>query len=167
MAQSQFSEMRLLALDREAQAFKLRRDGKNFRDIGRELGINESAAWKAVKRAYKRLEKLSESDAEYQRSLDLSRCDVAIVGLMPGVESGKARSVEALMGVLKRRADLLGLDKPQKIASTTPDGEEPYGGLSDGALLGELTRFAQAIRAREAEASARSSPVSLEPESSA
>jgi len=152
MASGVMSPRRLEAIERENAAYKLRRDGLTFEVIGQKLGCDTSYAWRLVKRAFIRNQKTTSDEVAYNQALDLDRCDVAIVGLMPGVESGKPRSVEAMLGVLKRRADLLGLDKPQKVAPTTPDGSEPYDGLSDTALVGALNRLAQAARARAGEA---------------
>ena len=53
-----------------------------------------------------------------------------------------------LLKAMKRRADLLGLDAPTKIAPTTPDGNDEYTGLSDTERLERLTRLFDGARAR-------------------
>lgn len=40
--------------------------------------------------------------------------------------TGQLAAVDRVLSVARRRAELEGLDAPQKIAPTTPDGEEPW-----------------------------------------
>ncbi len=147
---SKMSADKLISLERESQAIALRREGKRYDEIGKQLGVDQSTAWRLVQRAYKRVIKQNDSAADFQRKLDLDRCDTAIKALWPSVEAGKTRAVEVLMSVLKRRADLLGLDAPTKIAPTTPDGANEYNRLSDDDLHREIAKLLDAGRAREA-----------------
>jgi hypothetical protein len=148
VGQSAVSPNKAIAVQREADALSMRADGLSYREIGGQLGVTEAGAWKMVQRAYKRSLTINDAEADFQRRLDLRRCDIAITALMPAVQSGKTRSVEVLMAVLKRRADLLGLDAPTKLAPTDPSGERPYGGLSDSELVGNLAAIFDRARAR-------------------
>ena len=48
------------------------------------------------------------------------------------------KDFSTLLKCMKRRADLLGLDAPTKIAPTTPDGNDEYTGLTDTERLERL-----------------------------
>lgn len=115
MPQSKMSPNRIQALERARQALSLRREGKRYDEIGEALGITASGAWRLVQRAYRRAQKQNDSEVEFQRKLDLERCDVAISALWPNVLAGKYGAIERLMQVLERRAKLLGLDAPVKV----------------------------------------------------
>jgi hypothetical protein len=43
--------------------------------------------------------------------------------LQPGMRKGDVRSIEAGIRVMERKARLLGLDMPTKVAMTDPDGQ--------------------------------------------
>lgn len=53
-----------------------------------------------------------------------------------------------ILKAMKRRADLLGLDAPSKIAPTTPDGNDEYTGLTDTERLERLAALFDTARAR-------------------
>lgn len=108
------------ARERERQALAMRRAGARYEAIAEELGYaNHTGAYKAVQRAFRRLEARVAEDAAMNRSLDLGRLDEAIAGLVPQVREGNDRAVKALVAVLERRAKLLGLDAPTKTDLTT------------------------------------------------
>ena len=46
---------------------------------------------------------------------------------------------------IAKRVEILGLAAPTKIAPTDPSGMNPYMGMTDGALVSELARFAASI----------------------
>lgn len=112
-------------LDRRVHVFELRMAGHSYRDIGRMLGIAPSTVCKdiAAETALRTAQK--DAAAEDYRALDLERIDVAVQGLMPMARAGEPKSVMALMRTLDRRAKLLGLDAPTKLA-----------GHDGGALIG-------------------------------
>lgn len=43
-----------------------------------------------------------------------------------GSQTGDPRYLQVLISIQDRRSKLLGIDKPQKMAPTTPDGSQPY-----------------------------------------
>ena len=137
MGRSKVNEQNVTAREREVQALALRRNGKTYDAIGKELGITTSGAHALVQRAYNRSLKLADDAAEFNRSLDLGRIDTALAAVMPEIELGNLKAVDRLPPLLDRRAKLLGLDKPQLVGlSTVP--------LSDDQLLATAER----IRAR-------------------
>ncbi len=112
---SRISAARAVALQREQEALALRRAGKRYDEIAEELGLSVSGAWSVVRRAFKRSQKLNEAEADYQRTLDLERLDAALAAIWPQVEQGKLFAVDRLLGILERRARLLGLDAPEQV----------------------------------------------------
>jgi hypothetical protein len=71
------------------------------------------------------------------------RLDHAMIAIMPKIESGDVASIETMIRLEARRARLLGLDAPAKVAPTTPDGLTPYTGSGGGlaSLLAEAAQF--------------------------
>lgn len=87
--------------------------------------------------------------AEEVRTLEVARLDAMLLALWPQVKQGNQGAIEKALKVEERRAKLLGLDAPAKIAPTDPTGEDEYSGLSDE----ELTRRLRAILGDTYEAS--------------
>lgn len=102
--------------DRRVHAFELRMAGHSYRDIGRMLSVNASTVCRDIHEEMAARLTLTTEAAEDYRALDLERLDVAIQGLMPMARAGEPKSVMALMRTLERRAKLLGLDAPTKLA---------------------------------------------------
>ena len=101
---------------RAPKALELKIAGGSYRQIGKHLGVSAKTAYQDVQDALAQLDTVKLGKAERLRDLDLERCDRAIVGLSQGVGHGDPRAVTALMRVLERRAKLLGLDAPTKLA---------------------------------------------------
>ena len=114
MSQSTVNQKRLDALERQRQALELRRQGLRYEQIAKRLGIDVAAAWRHVMRAYQRSLKQNDELAEFNRKLDLERLDAALAAIWPHVNAGKGWAIDRLLGILERRARLLGLDSPQK-----------------------------------------------------
>jgi len=111
---STVNDKRIQATERQQQALELRRQGLRYDQIAERLGISTQAAWKLVMKAYQRSLRQNDELAEFNRKLDLERLDAALLAIWPQVEAGKSPAVDRLLGILERRARLLGLDSPQK-----------------------------------------------------
>lgn len=117
MGQSRASQQRLEALERQQRALELRRQGLRYEQIAERLGVDTSTAWRLVMKAYQRTIKHNDELAEFNRKLDLERLDAALSALWPQVVAGKPQAVDRLLGILERRARLLGLDAPEQVRS--------------------------------------------------
>jgi hypothetical protein len=53
----------------------------------------------------------------------MARLEEMWARLQPGMRKGDVRSIEAGIRVMERKARLLGLDMPTKVAMTDPDGQ--------------------------------------------
>ncbi|MGH2775632.1 MAG: hypothetical protein ACRDJT_09405 [Actinomycetota bacterium] len=119
---------RILAAERGFEALKLRQQGKSYREIAEAVGYaNPSGAWRAVERT------LRESHAESPESLRVleierlnSLLDASwVTATTPGAK-GQMLAVDRVLAIMKRRAELLGLDAPKKserITKGTIEGE--------------------------------------------
>jgi hypothetical protein len=61
-------------------------------------------------------------EAPAVRKLEVSRLEEMWARLQPGMRKGDVRSIEAGIRVMERKAKLLGLDMPMKIAQTDEEG---------------------------------------------
>lgn len=103
----------LSALDRQMQALDLRKSGASFAQIAQALGYaTPSGAHKAVMSAIK---KTLREPAEEVRTLELERLDRLQMAAWTKAIKGDLRAIDAVLRIMKRRAELLGLDAPARI----------------------------------------------------
>ena len=121
---SRTGSRRVQAAERRLQALALRREGATFSEIGEALGINRSAAHKAVSKALDELAQLSEGEVISLRALELDRLDVLQRAIWMQAMDGVLPAVDRLLRIMERRAKLLGIDAPTKHTATSMDGEE-------------------------------------------
>jgi len=135
--------MALTPKEKEQLAFLYRTQGLTFAQIAEQLGYAHPAA---AKKAYSRAVRARPDElVQEDRALDLNRIDLLIAALWPAAMQGDHRSTLTLIKLLERRAKLLGLDQPTKIAPTTPDGEEPYEQMGDEEREARLIAMAQTV----------------------
>jgi hypothetical protein len=116
-------------------------DGRSFRWIEENAGISRSVAHRLAQAALQELQVRTTSDVEAAVCLELARLDTAIASVMPLVRSGDMPAVDRMVRLSERRSRLLGLDMPAKIAPTTPDGRDEFGGgIGLSALLHEARK---------------------------
>ena len=107
-------------VDRKIRALELRRAGKTFDEIAAALGYaDRGGAYKAVETGLR--ETLRETATDL-RTLELQRLDELTAAFWPMALSGDAHAADRVLAMMKRRADLLGLDAPTKIQDVTPKG---------------------------------------------
>ena len=111
-----------IAADRKADALELRKQGKSYRDIGRELGVSLATAFSYVTSALDDLDKMTGEKAEAVRAIELERLDLATDCALKAVKAGDYQAVGALVKAMERRAKYLGLDMPSKSEITGKDG---------------------------------------------
>ena len=125
MPESKTSIRRLCAVERAKQALELRKGGASFPEIARALGYSAAAgAYQAVMSA---LRKTLKEPAEEVRTLEVARLDAMLLALWAQVKQGNQGAIDKALKVEERRAKLLGLDAPNKVAPTDPSGEREYG----------------------------------------
>lgn len=83
----------------------------------------------------------TESDVQEHVSLQMARMDAALAAVTAKVDQGHLGAIDRMLKIEERRARLLGLDMPNKIAPTTPDGRDEFGGgIGLSALLSEARK---------------------------
>lgn len=55
---------------------------------------------------------------------------------------GDPRYMSVLLGIQDRRAKIIGMDAPQKVAPTNPEGTEAYKGMTDGEMNARIKELA-------------------------
>lgn len=119
----------------------MRRSGLTFDLIGQALGVSKQRAHKIITDELLRMAAQNAADAEALRALEVERLDRLLQGLWVRAQNGELDAVDRALKIAHRRAALLGLDRPTKIAPTTPNGDEAYeGGGGLAALLQQHQR---------------------------
>lgn len=121
----------LLDLERRRQAVELRILGSSYVDIARELGVSAQTAFQIVSNALDDARKEMREKAKDLRDLESDRLDTLyrkVAGaVMPEDAPVDPRLIETALKIMERRAKLLGLDAPTKVAGTGPGGSIPVG----------------------------------------
>jgi hypothetical protein len=137
------------------KAMKLRRAGLAYEAIASRLGISTSAAFQLVAKHLAILQKRCREDADEVRALELARLDslfaiayrtAADTRSDPG---DRLRAVAQAVAVAARRARLMGLDAPAKLAPTDPSGELAYNPANQLSDQQRLERIAELFAAAQ------------------
>src|SRR5690242_8344491 len=121
-SKSKTSKRKVVAVTRTVDALELRRRGKSFAAIGKDLGVSRQAAHKAVTKALRDLCEEGDEKAAELRELESQRLDEMWAALQRGIEAGDPTSIDKGIKIVARRAALYGLDAPSKTELTGKDG---------------------------------------------
>jgi hypothetical protein len=117
------SAARARKLERQAKALELRRMGKGYTEIAAALGIGKSQAHRLVQAGLHDAREQIMASADDLRSEEISRLDGMLSGLWPDARKGNQGAVDRVLKIMERRAKLLGLDAPVRLAhGGDPDG---------------------------------------------
>jgi hypothetical protein len=122
-ARNNTNAARARKLERQGRALELRRMGWGYVEIASALGIGKSQAHRLVKAGLAEAYATVVSEATELRAEELSRLDAMLSGLWPDARKGDVLSVDRVLKIMERRAKLLGLDAPVKLAH----GGDPTG----------------------------------------
>lgn len=114
--------------ERRVQSLRLRQAGASYRAIARQLGVDVRIAWEDVQAELGALRDLATNQAEDIRELELRRLDDIVMKATLLLGTGCVKAGDLLVKCMERRARLLGLDAPTKVAPTNPSGDKPYEG---------------------------------------
>ena len=130
------------------EAYRMHCEGFTFEEIASKIGY---AGPQGAQAAYRKGVRLTIGDTvEVEKSLDLSRIEIMMKALMRSAKHGQAEAVDRMVKLQARKAALLGLDSPVKLAPTNPDGTEPYQSLTDSERAARTAAIYE--RARQARA---------------
>lgn len=138
----------IAARKREAEAIELRAAGLTFADIAKEMGLyDESAAHKIVMRG---LGRITQEPAEELRRLECERLDRMFRSMYVKAVAGSWLAVDRCLTIMKRRAELLGLDAPIRIKQETISEEDLNAAIQH--LVEQAEALEEAQKALDAEA---------------
>ncbi len=101
------------------QCLALREGGASYAQIGRQLGVNKTTAWKHVTAALAEIEERNRESAQHVLELSLLRLDHMLLGIYPRAVAGAVKEIDRVLRIEARRADLLGLKAPQRLEVET------------------------------------------------
>jgi hypothetical protein len=138
---------------RERKGIALRLAGATYEEIGEQLEMSESGAYRLVRRCLERERARTEEDAETLRQIDLMRVERAILALWTMVKAGHLGAIDRLLRCLDIRAKYLGLYAPARVEQTGKDGgpvqhEHKFAHLSD-CELDDAIAVAEAVERGE------------------
>ena len=107
--------------ERRVQALELRKAGCTYREIGAALKCGVKTVHVDVRQALAALAKTEEVGTEV-RTLELARLDGLWLGAWPRAKKGDDRAIRSCLQIMRRRAEMLGLDAPEKHEHTGKDG---------------------------------------------
>ena len=108
------TSQQIKAVDKHAQALRMRQAGASYEDIARVLGYRSaSGAHNAIKSAMK---KCLQEPADELRLLELSRLDEALKAIWGDVKKGSLFAIDRFLKISERRSRLLGLDAKTEIS---------------------------------------------------
>jgi hypothetical protein len=138
MARSKTSAQLLDTAKRRSRVLAYRRAGMTYEQIANQMvedgregvfkgslpsGWDARYAYKDVKRELEKLRDEMAEDVSAIRELEIQRLDEMIRNIWDQVESGELGAYDRVLRIMKRRADLMGLDAPKRTELTGADGE--------------------------------------------
>lgn len=118
------STAKVQTLERQKKALELRRMGLGYVEIAEAMGISKSQAQRLVVAALADSRAEITAEADGLRAEELSRLDAMLRGLWPDARKGSVSAVDRVLKIMERRAKLLGLDAPLRLAHGG-DGDAP------------------------------------------
>jgi hypothetical protein len=113
--------------------------GMSYREIARALqNSGHTVTHETVRKDFQAI--LRQYNEEHQEVaarivvIEDRRLNHALNAIWSKVENGDLGAINTMIRVMERRARMSGIDAPTKIAPVTPEGDRPYGDLSDSEL---------------------------------
>lgn len=141
---------RLAAEQLAAQAFQLRLHGHTFAAIAVALGKPMPTVKAAYQRSLMRTRSETDVAREQLRAMEVARLDHYLSKMAPQIDKGDERAIDRAIRIADRRAKLLGLDAPTKIAPVTPDGANEYqpAAVTSNDVLARVLKLIETAQAR-------------------
>lgn len=98
--------------EKRYQALQLRKAGASYRDIARQMEVSTATAFYWVEQEMKAV---PAEDAVTLRQQEVERLDRLQQAVWTNALKGDVPSVNTAVGIIDRRAKLLGLDAPQQV----------------------------------------------------
>lgn len=116
----------LTAAERRQKAFDLRLLNQSYTTIGDALGCTKQAAWKMVQKVLQDIEAKTTETAATVKAMEQIRLDRMAAAALPKAVASNPdyAAIDRVLKIMERRAKLLGLDQPDKVAQTDPSGTQ-------------------------------------------
>ena len=114
--------VKLNAAERRQRAIELRKSGATLHQIAAQTGVSHEQARKDIERAFADLLAEQNAKTEELRAMELERLERMHLALWKQALEGHHGAIDRLLRIAERRAKLLGLDAPAKVAHTDPEG---------------------------------------------
>lgn len=98
--------------ERRKIVLEMRKSGASYRQIAEYLGVSEYQVSSYLDTA---LRQLIAEDVESVRKIELGRLDTMLQGIWSRAIKGELPAVDRALHIMKRRAEIMGLDAPKRI----------------------------------------------------
>jgi hypothetical protein len=109
------SAPKLTRTQRRLRVLELTQEGYTTRQIGAQLGVSHTLAWRDLKHSLTEYSERESVETTQLRNLEKARLDQLQSAVYPKALEGQVTAVEAVLSIMKRRAALLGLDQPVRV----------------------------------------------------
>src|SRR5882762_1000436 len=99
--------------EQASKALSLRKAGKTYEEISKEIGVNASRTYVIIRKELQRLNKIRSNSADEILRLEIERCYEIIKALWD--RRKEPRTAEVILKTIERISKFYGLDKPLKI----------------------------------------------------
>ena len=97
--------------------------GQSYRAMADVLGVDKSTIQRDTKTIFQRWQDEQIELVHQQRLLQLARLNRLINALWDAAASGNPNAIDRILKIMRRQADVVGLDKPSKV---DPNGETSW-----------------------------------------
>jgi hypothetical protein len=135
------SQRRLLAREREKEAYAMKRGGATYQAIGDALGVSKQAVAMMIKRVLIESREEMQGDIDEVRTLELSRLEGLLFMAWRLAIKGNLGAIDRVEKIIRAQREILGIDAPKKSELTGKDGSplmrmvEAYANMSDEELV--------------------------------
>jgi AcrR family transcriptional regulator len=110
-------------LDRQTKVAEMRLAGfTSQRAIAQRLGVDKATISRDFKELDAKFQEIAAQDIVRAKGLDLERIEALIDAIWAKAENGDTWSIDRIVKLLERKANMLGLDAPKKTEVTGKDG---------------------------------------------
>lgn len=110
----------------------------SYSEMAKRLGVGKSTITRDVRAMLDEWRESRVEDVETQVVVELHTLAKLQQGIAYEANGGDLPSIDRVLKIMERRAKLLGLDSPTKIAPTDPTGVTPYHESVDAELVALL-----------------------------
>jgi len=96
----------------------------SYSEIGTALGVTPAAAYQMLMRVLEAYDRDIKEEVPRVRQIELQRLDYYLDCLQKKIKAGDVAAIGKAITIGERRAKLLGLDAPTKVAATDTDGND-------------------------------------------